>query len=251
VRGHRDGQPAGQVQFGLARFAGSVLTEPDAYCGGAASATVVRRRDTVAYGYLGVVDEYARPEAGVHWRVLTLTLPGRVPHLTVDHVSALGRPGVVAPGSSGVGTADSAFDALYVVSADDAAVVARVLTPAVRQLLVGLPVQRFALDERQLMLRTFDAAAFTPDVDDRLAGLAGSILGSAPSFVSTTSWSGAPAPGGVPAGAAPLLPGVYGKDEPPEPDDAGLSRSGLVTAGLVVLAAALVLVAAIVVLVLI
>jgi hypothetical protein len=248
MRGSRDSGIERTVRPGLARFTGSVLTDPAAFAGGADRATIARRRDTVAYGYLSVVDEYVQPDTGARWRVLTTTLSGRVPHLIVDHRSALGRPGIAPPGSLGVPTNDPQFDAAYIVHAESPAIVARVLSPAVRKLLLDLPIQRFALVDKAVSLRTFDASTFSDGVDDRLAALAGSILASTPSFVSTGLWPDAAAPSGE--WDTPLPPGRYGKDELTD-DDLEREGSGWVTTTLFVLAGIFVAVAAVVVLVLV
>jgi len=275
MRERRGSLLGGTPEPGLARFAGAVLDDPAVFGGGADRATATRRRDAVAYGYLGVVEEYARPGSGERWRLLTVTMPGGVPRLVVDHRSALDRPGVPAPGATPVpfgdaafddagfddagfddaGFDDAGFDELYLVTADDPVAARRILTPAVRRLLVGAPVQRLELQRTVLALRSFDAAVPTADADDRLAGLAEAILRTAPCFVASGAWVGLP--GAVvtaedlPAGDDPLLPGRYGRlDTEPTDEELGHARSRRLTATLVALAALAVAVAAVLVLVL-
>jgi len=255
MRERRGSLLGGTPEPGLARFAGAVLDDPAVFGGGADRATATRRRDAVAYGYLGVVEEYARPGSGERWRLLTVTMPGGVPRLVVDHRSALDRPGVPAPGATAVPFGDAAFDELYLVTADDPVAARRILTPAVRRLLVGAPVQRLELQRTVLALRSFDAAVPTADADDRLAGLAEAILRTAPCFVASGAWVGLP--GAVvtaedlPAGDDPLLPGRYGRlDTEPTDEELGHARSRRLTATLVALAALAVAVAAVLVLVL-
>lgn len=205
----------------LARFEGEIA-DPNAHGGGVLLARAIARRDTVAYGYPAVVEEFCSVDGTQTWRVLSVLLPGRVPHLVVDHRSAVGRPDV--PGGPVPVSGDPAFDGEY-VARGDVAVLRRILTPAVRQLLVETPVQRFALRGRTMLLRSFDAGTLHPDGDNRLRRLAGTVLGSAPSFIADRSWSGGPGESvpleALPPDGEPLLPGMNGADEEsgPEPDD--------------------------------
>jgi hypothetical protein len=256
MRERRDSLLGGAPEPGLARFAGAILDDPAVFGGGADRATATRRRDTVAYGYLGVVEEYARPGSGERWRLLTVTMPGGVPRLVVDHRSALHRPGVPAAGATAVAFDDAGFDEFYLVTADDPVAARRILTPAVRRLLVGTPIQRLELERTMLALRSFDFPAPAADADDRLAGLAEAILRTAPCFVASGAWVGLP--GAVvtaedlPAGDTPLLPGRYGRlDTEPTDEELGHARSRRLNAALVALAALVVAVAAVLVLVLV
>ena len=79
----------------LARFADSETTDARTFGGGAWSARVRRRRDTVTYGYLAVAEEHVSADSGGRWCTLTVTLPGRVPFLAVDNRAAAGRTGRV------------------------------------------------------------------------------------------------------------------------------------------------------------
>jgi hypothetical protein len=253
MRERRGSMLGGASEPGLARFAGAVLDDPAAFGGGADRATATRRRDTVAYGYLGVVEEYARPGSGERWRLLTVSMPGGVPRLVVDHRSALHRPGVPALAASSVPLEDPAFDELYLVTADDPVAARRILTPAVRRLLVAGPIQRLELERTTLALRSFDVALPATDADDRLAGLAEAILRTAPCFIASGAWVGLP--GAVvtaedlPAGDTPLLPGRYGRlDTEPTDEELGHARSRRLTAALVAIAALVVAVAAVLVL---
>ncbi|MBN9618152.1 MAG: hypothetical protein J0H43_00200, partial [Actinobacteria bacterium] len=127
------GQPA------LARFVDSETTDPRTFGGGAWSARVVRRRDTVTYGYLAVAEEYASDDSGGRWCTLTVTLPGRVPFLVVDNRAAMGRTGVPMEAPHRELVDDPPFDATYVVGGEEADLPARVLTPEAREVLVRAP----------------------------------------------------------------------------------------------------------------
>ena len=252
MTGRHDGvtaQPSGPA---LARFAGPAINDPAVFGGGSAEAISVRRRDTVAYGYLAVVEEYASPDGSLCWRVLTVSLPGRVPTVVVDHRSALGRPGVTP--AVIVPTGDAAFDAAYTVLVDDPEIAMRVLAPRVREGLLAMPVQRFELGRSSLRLRSFDAAELPADLDGQLAFSAGTILSGAPSFVVAGAWFGSPGasiPVSVlPTDPTPLLPGLNGTtDNEPTPEElerAAVERRWVLfvaLAALVVAAAAVVVIA--------
>ena len=231
----------------LARFEGEIA-DPNAHGGGVLRARAVARRDTVAYGFPAVVEEFCTLDGTQAWRVLSVLLPGRVPHVVVDHRSAVGRPDV--PGGPVPVSGDPAFDGEY-VARGDVAVLRRILTPAVRQLLVETPVQRFALRGRTMLLRSFDADALHPDGDNRLRRLAGTLLGSAPSFIADRSWSGGPGESvpieALPVDAEPLLPGMNGDDEEPDPKED--DRRALLLAILTLVGLGIVAVVAIVVIV--
>ena len=256
MRERRGTTPGGTPEPGLARVPGAVLEDPAAFGGGADRATATRRRDAVAYGYLGVVEEYTRPGSGERWQLLTVTLPGGVPRLVVDHRSALHRPGVPAAGATSVTFDDAAFDELYLVTADDPVAARRILAAEVRRLLVGTPIQRLELERTVLALRSFDFAVPGAGTDDLLAGLAEAVLRTAPCFVASGAWVGLPGAAvtadDLPAGDTPLLPGRYGRlDTEPTDEELGHARSRRLTAALVALAALVVAVAAVLVLVLV
>lgn len=201
----------------LARFMDMTISDPSAFGGGATSGHVRTRVSTVAYGYLGAVEQFDDPEHSVTWCLLTLVLPGLAPHLTIDHRKVFGLPGVPARGTL-TPTGDPAFDAEYGVSADDPAVVAGILTPELRALLIQRPIQRVELSGTAMVLRTFDGAALTDEVIEGLNSMVEGILSSTPSFVTPRSGR---APG---LGGRPLAPGLHGVNE--DPDEEVAHRSG-------------------------
>jgi hypothetical protein len=195
----------------LARFVDTENTDPTAFGGGAWSARVRRRLDTVTYGYLAVAEEYVSADTGGSWCTLTVTLPGRVPRLVVDNRSATGRVGVPMQMPHRADLDDPPFDATYVVGAGEPETAARVLTPAAREVLLRAPVQRLMLHDTQLLLRTFDGVAFNQQIIEALDGVAARFLASTPSFV-TASRAPARSSGGRPDAGEPLPEGFYGPD---------------------------------------
>jgi hypothetical protein len=196
----------------LARFTDTEITDSRTFGGGAWSARVRRRRDTVTYGYLAVAEEHISSDSGGRWCTLTVTLPGRVPFLVVDNRVTTGRPGVPLDAPHRASLDDPPFDATYLVGAADPDQVARVLTPPVRDVLLRAPVQRLMLHESQLLLRTFDGVLLDDGSIEWLDGIAARILSSAPSFVSP-SRQPAPPTGSLfapDAPDAPLPEGLYG-----------------------------------------
>lgn len=195
----------------LARFSGATLTDPAAFGGGADAAAVGVRAETVAYGYLAVIEGYTHPGSGTRWCTLSVTLPNAVPFLVLDHRSALGQ--LSAPMSESVFDSYSAptgfadFDAEFVVFAQDARTAGRLLTPELRDVLLQRPVQRLMYSGARLLLRSFDGADVTAEVADRLVGVAGAVLAATPAFVSRvlTPDTG---PGG-----RPFPRGLYGPNE--------------------------------------
>jgi hypothetical protein len=204
----------------LARFTDTTLHDPEAFGGGSDSAHVRTRVAAVAYGYLGVLEEYEQPHLGTTWCTLTLTLPGLAPYVVADHRSVLGRPGVPAAGTP-VATGDAVFDATYAVVSDNPASAAHVLTAPVRQLLVSNPLQRLALSGGSMILRTFDGVDATDTVVGWLSELVEAILSSTPSFVTPRSGHQIGQQG------RPLPPGLNGPDEPESEEPAGSERAGL------------------------
>src|SRR5205823_4001382 len=132
--------------------------------GGAWSAKVRQRSDTVTYGYLAVAEEYASEDTGGHWCTLTVTLPGRVPFLVVDNRATVGRSGVPLEAAARTTLDDPPFDATYTVGAAAEDTILRVLGPDVRDVLLRAPVQRLLLHDTQLVLRTFDGVTLDDDV---------------------------------------------------------------------------------------
>lgn len=195
----------------LARFVDTENTDPTVFGGGAWSARVRQRLDTVTYGYLAVAEEYVSADTGGSWCTLTVTLPGRVPLLVVDNRAAVGRVGVPMQLPYRAALDDPPFDVTYTVGAGEAEAIARVLTPAAREVLLRAPVQRLMLHERQLLLRTFDGVAFNERVIEALDGVAARFLASTPSFV-TASRAPARSAGGRPDDGEPLPEGFYGPD---------------------------------------
>ncbi|MDT4920282.1 MAG: hypothetical protein QOI15_1184 [Pseudonocardiales bacterium] len=199
----RAGTPA------LARFIDTESTDPASFGGGAWSARVIQRRDTVTYGYLAVVEEYASADSGGRWCTLTVSLPGRVPSLVVDNRAASGRVGVPLDMPAGASLDDPPFDATYIAGAVDGETIPRVLSAAAREVLVRAPVQRLMLHESQLLLRTFDGVLLDDELIRALDGVAARFLAATPSFVKVArapAHSAAHAPGEE----DPLPEGFYG-----------------------------------------
>jgi hypothetical protein len=188
----------------LAR-AGGVLTDPTSFGGGADRAEVTSRVQTVAYGYLAVMEGYRHPERATVWSTLTVTLPCQVPTIVVDHRSALGRPGVAPGGGWSMPVGERRFDEEYVVTAADSTTVGPLFTGRLCELLVEHTVQRLSFDRRRLLLRTFDGREPTAPVLERLSALAGDVLAVTPAFVVRVM--GASEPSGPPT---PFPPGLYG-----------------------------------------
>jgi hypothetical protein len=205
----------------LARFTDVTITNPATFGGGSARGHVRTRVSTVAYGYLGVVEEYEIPDHNTIWCLLTVSLPGLVPNLAVDHRSAFGLPGVPA-GEVFWRTGDGDFDATYAVVADDESVIRNVLTPALCQLLVTNPVQRLVLSGSALILRTFDDAPASEPVVEWLSSVVEGILTSTPSFVTPRSGRD------VGLRGRPLAPGLHAPAEPVESEPAKPERTRLV-----------------------
>jgi hypothetical protein len=195
----------------LARFVDTDTTDTRSFGGGAWSARVQQRRDTVTYGYLAVAEEYASADSGGQWCTLCVTLPGRVPFLVVDNRAATGRTGVPADLPYRESLDDPPFDATYVVGADEPDVIGRVLTTGAREVLLRAPVQRLMLHESQLLLRTFDGVTLDDQVIRWLDGIAARFLAATPSFVRPARAPAGPAADPFDTGD-PLPPGFYGPD---------------------------------------
>jgi hypothetical protein len=193
----------------LARFIDSDSTDPSSFGGGAWSARAIQRRDTVTYGYLAVVEEYASADTGGRWCTLTVSLPGRVPSLVVDNRAATGRVGVPMEMPAGGSLVDPPFDATYIVGAADADTIPRVLTDAAREVLVRAPVQRLMLHDTSLLLRTFDGVLLDDELIQALDGVAARFLASTPSFV-TVAKAPAHSSAGLQDLDEPLPEGFYG-----------------------------------------
>jgi hypothetical protein len=159
------------------------VNDPLTFGAGAMTAAPTNRRETVAYGYLGVAEEYMGLDTGSSWSVLSVTLPGWLPYLVVDHRTVLGRAGVPAVAGKQLETGDPVFDEAFVVVSAEPAVVSRVLTADVRTLLAQFPLQRLSLSGRTLLLRTFDDNKLTDTVMQGLDLAASELLATAPSFV--------------------------------------------------------------------
>jgi hypothetical protein len=192
----------------LARFNDVVLTDPSTFGGGTRTARVLRRQDTVAYGYLAVAEEF-EGDGGQRWCTLTVSLPGRVPLLVADNRAAEGRPGVpmAAPHRRALGASE--FDGAYVTGADAPWVISRVFGPAdVQRAMLASPVQRLMLRDCGVMLRTFDGATLDDTMIVWLTGVAEQILASAPSVLTSGRSPARNEPARQPV--APLQPGFYG-----------------------------------------
>ena len=196
----------------LSRSSVAVVNEPLTFGGGALTASVTNRRESVAYGYIGVVEEFQSGETGASWSVLNLTLPGWVPYLVLDHRKAVGRPSVPAAGGQQIKTGDAVFDGHFVSVAADPAVVARVLSPALRGLLMQFPLQRISLSGRTLLLRTFDDNPLSDTVWAGLNLAATEILSTAPSFVMAKRPLLGEVAAMLPIGLEPLPEGFYGPE---------------------------------------
>jgi hypothetical protein len=196
----------------LARFTDTEITDSRTFGGGAWSARVRRRRDTVTYGYLAVAEEHVSSDSGGRWCTLTVTLPGRVPFVVVDNRAGIGRPGVPLDAPYPLALDDPPFDATYAVGAADPQQAAQVLSPDAREVLVRARVQRLMLHESQLLLRTLDGVVLDDESMEWLNGIAARFLSSTPSFVSLARQPAGP--GGpllaLEAPGAPLPPGLYG-----------------------------------------
>lgn len=195
----------------LAVFADTESTDPTTFGGGAWSARVLARQDTVTYGYLAVAEEYHSPDSGGRWCTLTVTLPGRVPSLVVDNRAATGRSGVPMDMPHQGTVDDPPFDATYMVGAAEQELVERILRPSARDVLLRAPVQRLLLRERQLQLRTFDGVSLDDEIIASLDSIAARFLAATPSFVITTR-APAASHGAGPGSDEPLAPGMYGPD---------------------------------------
>lgn len=195
----------------LARFVDVTLTDPTTFGGGAHAARVQRRRDTVAYGYLAVAEEYVDTSGGAPWCTLTVTLPGRVPFLVADNRSASGRPHVPMDAPYFAELDDPTFDASYAVGGEELWLIPRVFGPAAREVLVAAPLQRVMLRESSVLLRTFDGVGLDDAMIAWLTAVAERFLSSTPSFITSTR---AAAGNATPPEQSelPLPPGFYGPD---------------------------------------
>jgi len=182
----------------LARAGAAVLTDPRLFGGGAPSAELRRRAETVAHGYLAVVDEYCCPTTGIPWCTFTISLPTVVPTLTIEHRQALGRPGVPAPGADLGPFGDDLFDRLYLAVAPDAEAALPLITPALRKTLIAYGVMRVSFSGSTLMLRTVDCTRATDEALEWLQDAATLVLESSPAFVT------------VRGEHRPFPPGYYG-----------------------------------------
>lgn len=183
----------------LARFSASTVDDPRMFGGGAASAQVCSRSETVAYGYLAVAEEFADPDSGSTWCTLTVTLPTAVPAgFTVDHRTVLGQPGVPAAGTDLGAFGDALFDRSYAVVGDEGA--AALIGPSLRAAVLQRPAQRLSLTGSTLLLRTFDGVRATDEVVEWLEELAGEVLAATPAFVTSLGQTGT------------FPPGLYGRN---------------------------------------
>lgn len=195
----------------LSRSSSAAVTDPITFGGGAMSAAPTNRRETVAYGYLGVAEEYVGLESNATWSVLSVTLPGWLPYLVVDHRTASGRPGIPPAAGQEVPTGDKDFDETFVVVSSEPAVVARVLTAEVRALLAHFPLQRVSLSGRTMLLRTFDDNHLTDTVQQGLDLAASELLATAPAFVMEKRPAIGQLLASLPTGSQPLPQGFYGQ----------------------------------------
>lgn len=192
----------------LARFADIETSDPASFGGGAPAARTRRRKDTVTYGYLAVAEEHADPHSGAAWCTLTVSLPGRVPFLVLDHWQAVGQPNVPHHAPLRPRLRDAAFDSAYVIGVDDSETAARVLVPAARRVLLEEPVQRLSLRGSTMLVRTFDGARLDDAQLASLRAFAARLLAATPSFVRTSLAASGPS-----RRDEPLPEGLYGPDE--------------------------------------
>jgi hypothetical protein len=185
-------------------------TDPRVFGGGAKAARVGRRRDVVSYGYLGVAEEYADEDSLARWCTLSVRLPGRVPYLVVDRWDAIGRPDVPAAAPLRGELGDPHFDATYVVGAEQPELIGRVLGPVAREVLVAAPLQRLALRDSTLLLRTLDGVQLSDKLIAAMVLVAERFLASTPSFVTSVKAPVGAGPDG--SSSAPLPEGLYGPD---------------------------------------
>ena len=205
---HERPEGGGIVIDRLARFTGGAITDPTTFGGGADRARVGLRAQTVAYGYLAVVDEYEHPDTGAIWSTLTVSLPCPVSPMTIDHAKALGLPGVPFPGAYALHSGDPEFDDLYAITAADPATAVSMITASLCEVLIRRPIQRVAFDRARLLLRTFDGVEATTETIDWLDALACSVLSATPAFVMSAARATLPpVPRTFPRG-------LYGLNEP-------------------------------------
>jgi hypothetical protein len=206
----------------LARFVGTTLTDPVVFGGGADQARVALRVQTVAHGYLGVVEGYVTPDSGSVWSTLTVALPCSVPAMTIDHRSVHGLPGVPFVGGHPVWAGQPLFDEHYQIAAQDPGAVANLLTEDLCDVLLLQPVQRLSFEGSRLLVRTFDGFDATPEVVAWLNELAAAILAATPAFVTRLTAAAGPtvAPQTFP-------PGLYGPDDPDDFPADGTRGPGL------------------------
>jgi hypothetical protein len=191
----------------LARFSAAPLTDPVAFGGGSEAAVVNLRAQTVAYGYLGVVEQYAHPTTGIAWCTLSVTLPNEVPFLALDHRTAFGQWGVPVAGGFCDIVGDADFDAAYITTADNELVIDQLVTAELRNVLICWSVQRLMFSGARLLIRTFDGFTITPDVTEWLDAVAAAVLAATPGFVTRVM-----SPDAGPVGR-PFPPGLYGPNE--------------------------------------
>jgi hypothetical protein len=195
----------------LSRSSSAAVNDPLTFGAGAMTASPTNRRETVAYGYLGVAEEYMAHESGASWSVLSVTLPGWLPYLVIDHRNAMGRAGVPAVAGQQIPTGDPQFDETFVVVSAEPAVVSRVLTAEVRGLLAHFPLQRVSLSGRTMLLRTFDDNKLTDTVMQGLDLAASELLSTAPSFVMEKRPKMGELLASLPTTPGPLPRGFYGE----------------------------------------
>lgn len=205
----------------LARFTGGAVTDPALFGGGADHAQVSVRAQTVAYGYLAVVDEYEDPDSAAIWSTLTVSLPCPVSPMTIDHNTALGRPGVPFAGAYALHSGDPEFDDLYAITAADPSTAVSMITSNLCEVLIRRPVQRVAFDRARLMLRTFDGVQANAETVDWLDALACTILSSTPGFVMSAARAT------MPPVARTFPRGLYGLNEPEEASPRARAKAAL------------------------
>jgi hypothetical protein len=207
-RARRDARTEDPGVPALARFADIETSDPGAFGGGAPAARVRRRKDTVTYGYLAVAEEHADPHSDAAWCTLTVSLPGRVPFLVLDHWQAIGQPNVPQHAPLRPRLKDAAFDSAYVIGVDDPETPARVLIPAARQVLLAEPVQRLSLRGSTMLVRTFDGTRLDDAQTAAMNAFAARFLAATPSFVRTSLAASGPL-----RRDDPLPEGLYGPDD--------------------------------------
>ena len=126
-----------------------------------------------------------------------MSLPNPLPTLVADHRSVVGC--VDVPPSTGVRvlTGETEFDATYLVTAADEQAARHLLTRELREVLLRRPLQRLSFAGSRLLLRGFDGAGATDEVDEWLHRCAAEVLAATPGFADHVRGEWKPFPPGI------------------------------------------------------